>query len=238
MTHIGPAAPAAAADPDSRGGVAALIAGVAAAAAATFAAVAIPAAHAIGDHPTGFAGFLIATVVLQMKVIDVPEEGAVSFASIGMLGTAFALGTGPAILVAAAAGIARFVAARGRLDRAIFDVGALALASATAAGTFQLVAALDQQADDRFGPSLFAAAAYFIVNVGLVSIAMGMSEGDSPFQIWKRRFRWMTPWALAAGPFAAVVVVAWEQIGVVGIVALAVAPWALMSPVRKRTLWK
>jgi hypothetical protein len=31
---------------------------------------------------------------------------------------------------------------------------------------------------------------------------------------------------------------AWERIGVLGIVALAVAPWALLSPVRKRTLWK
>jgi hypothetical protein len=30
---------------------------------------------------------------------------------------------------------------------------------------------------------------------------------------------------------------AWERIGVLGIVALAVAPWAL-SPLRKRTLWK
>jgi hypothetical protein len=238
MTHIGPAAPAAATDPDSRGGVAALIAVVAAAAAATFAAVAGPAAAAIADHPTAFVGFAIATIVLQMKVIEVPEEGAVSFASIGMLGTAFALGAGPGILVAAVAGIARYVAARGRLDRAIFDVAALGLATAVAAGTFDLVARLDQQADDRFGPSLFAAAAYFVVNVGLVSIAMGLSEGTSPFQIWKRRFRWMTPWALAAGPFAAVVVVVWERIGVVGIVALAVAPWALLSPVRKRTLWK
>jgi hypothetical protein len=238
MTHIGPAAPAAAAATDSRGGVAALIAGVAAAAAASLAAVATPAAGAIADHPTAFVGFLVATIVLQMKVIEVPEEGAVSFASIGMLGTAFALGTGPAMLVAAAAGIARFVAARGRLDRAIFDVAALALATAAGAGTFLLVGAFDQQPDDRFGPSLFAAAAYFVVNVGLVSIAMGMSEGQSPFQIWKRRFRWMTPWAIAAGPFAAVVVVVWERIGVLGIVALAVAPWALLSPVRKRTLWK
>jgi hypothetical protein len=238
VTHIGPAAPATAADPDSTGAVAALIAAVAAAAAATCAAVAVPGIESIAEHPTAFAGFLIATVVLQTKVIEVPEEGAVSFASIGMLGTAFALGTGPAILVAAAAGLARFAVSRGRLDRAIFDVGALALASAAASGTFIVVGALDKQADDRFGPSLFAAAAYFVVNVGLVSVAMGLSEGASPFQIWKRRFRWMTPWALAAGPFAAVVVVAWERIGFVGIVALAVAPWALMSPVRKRTLWK
>jgi hypothetical protein len=155
-----------------------------------------------------------------------------------MLGTVFALGTGAGMLVAAAAGIARFAASRGRPDRAIFDVCALALASATAGATFHVVTALDQQPNDRFAPSIFAAATYYVVNVGLVSIAMGLSERESPFQVWKRRFRWMTPWALVAGPFAAVVVVVWEQIGAIGIVALAIAPWALTSPVRKRTLWK
>jgi hypothetical protein len=220
--------------PGRRVDVAALIAGIVATAVAIFAVLASSAAHTVVDHPGVFAGFLLATIVLQMKVIDVPEEGAVSFASIGMLGTAFALGAGPAMLVAAGAGIARFATARGRLDRAIFDVAALALASATAAGTYRLVAALDVQPDDRFGPTLFAATTYFIVNVGLVSLAMGLSERDRPFQIWKRRFRWMTPWALLAGPFAAVVVVVWEQIGVIGIIAMAIAPWALTTPVGKR----
>ena len=166
-----------------------------------------------------------------------PEEGAVSFASIGMLGTAFALGTGPAMAIAAVSAFARFARVRGPLDRTIFDAGALALASAAAAGTFHAVGVLDAQPHDRFGPSIFAAAAFFVVNVGLVSLAMGLSESRSPFRIWQRRFRWMTPWALAAGPFAAVAVVVWDEVGAVGIVALAIAPLALVLPASRRTYW-
>lgn len=225
------AAPAAKANPESA--VNALIAGVAAAAAALMALVALPAAGAIADHPVAFVGFLAATIGLQLKVIEVPEQGAVSFASIGMLSAAFALGAGPAMIVAAASAVVRFVASRGRLDRAIFDVGALALASAAGAGTYQVVALLDSRPGDRFAPSFFAGAVYYVVNVALVSIAMGLSEGERPFQIWKRRLRWATPWGLVAGPFAAILVVVWEQIGVIGIIGMAIAPWALTSPVRK-----
>jgi hypothetical protein len=236
MEHIGAAAPATEAD-EGHGLVAALIAGVAALAAVVFGLVAHGTVGTIADHPAGFLGFLAATIVLQLKVIQVPEEGAVSFASIGMLATAFAFGTGPAMAVAAVSAGARYAHSRGRLDRALFDVGSLALASAAAAGTFHVVGVYDQQPNDRFGPSLFAAAVFFVVNVGLVSLAMGLSEGESPFQVWKRRFRWMTPWALAAGPFAAVTVVVWEQVGLVGIAALAVLPLALVLPATKRTFW-
>jgi hypothetical protein len=214
-----------------------LVAGVAGLAAAVFAVFAVSTGAVIADHPAGFFGFLAATIVLQLKVVQVPEEGAVSFASIGMLGTAFAFGTGPAMAVAAVSALARFAHVRGPLDRTIFDAGTLALASAAAAGTFHAVGVLDAQPHDRFGPSIFAAAAFFVVNVGLVSVAMGLAEGRSPFQVWQRRFRWMTPWALAAGPFAAVAVVVWDRAGAVGIVALAIAPLALVLPASRRTYW-
>src|SRR5262249_29523693 len=144
-----------------------------------------------------------------------------------------ALGVGPAMILGVVAGTVRFVASRGRVDRAIFDAGTLALAAAAGAGTYQLVAALETRPSDRFAPSLFAAAVFYVVNAGLVSLAMGLSEHERPFQIWKRRLRWTTPWAIAAGPFAAILVVVWQQIGVIGIIGMALAPWALTSPVRK-----
>jgi hypothetical protein len=217
----------------SQSAVTALIVGVVVAALALFAVFAVEVAHAVVHRPAAFFGFLGVTVVLQLKVIEVPEEGAVSFASIGMFCAAFELGVGPAMLVAAAAASVRWLSSRGRLDRALFDVSTLALASATAAATHSLVGRLDDQPNDHFAPSIFAAALYFVVNVGLVSLAMGLSEGERPFQIWKRRFRWMTPWALMAGPFAAVLLVVYERVGFVGIVAAAVAPLALATPARR-----
>jgi hypothetical protein len=219
--------------PRSQTAASALIVGVGLTALAVFGVFATSAADAAVHRPGAFFGFLAVTIVLQLKVIEVPEEGAVSFASIGMFLAAFALGVGPAMLVAAVAASVRWIASRGRIDRAVFDVATLALASAAAAGTHALVVRIDSRPDDHLAPSLFAAAVFFVVNVGLVSVAMGVSEGERPFQIWKRRFRWMTPWALMAGPFAAVLLVVYERVGWVGIVAAAVVPLALTTPARR-----
>jgi hypothetical protein len=219
--------------PRSQSSVTGLIAGVVAATLALFGLFATDAAHAVVHRPAAFFGFLGVTVVLQLKVIEVPEEGAVSFASIGMFCAAFELGIAPAMLVAAAAAAIRWVSSRGRFDRALFDISSLALASAAAAATHDAVCRIDNHPNDHLAPSLFAAAAFFVVNVGLVSVAMGLSENERPFQIWKRRFRWMTPWALMSGPFAAVLLIVYERVGFVGIVAAAIAPLALTTPARR-----
>ncbi|HEY6016315.1 MAG TPA: hypothetical protein VIU16_05980 [Gaiellaceae bacterium] len=236
QTH-GNAAPAPAEAVAHDGLVAALLAGTAAAAAAAIAVFAPDAAHAIADHPVEFVGFLAAAAFLQLRVINVPEQGAVSFASIGMLGAAFSLGPGAGALVAVTAAAVRFVSARGRLDRAIFDAGMLALATVAAEGTFHLAHALDTQPDDRFGPSIFAAAVFYVVNTGMLSVAMGMAEERRPFQVWKERLRWLAPYVLAAGAYAELAVVLYDRIGILGIVALAIAPAALVTPVRRRTFW-
>ena len=217
--------------------VAALIAGTAAAAAAVIAVFAPDAARAIADHSVEFLGFVGAAAFLQLRVIEVPEHGAVSFASIGMLGAAFALGPGTGALVAVTAAAVRFASARGRPDRAIFDAGMLALATVTAEGTFHLAKALDSRPDDRFGPAIFAAALFYVVNTGMLSVAMGIAEERSPWQVWKERLRWLAPYTLAAGAYAELAVVLYDRIGILGIVALAIAPAALVTPVRRRTFW-
>lgn len=217
--------------------VTALIALVAAAAAAVFATQAGATASAVVDRPVAFAGLLLAACLLQLQVIEVPEEGNVSFASIGILAAAFYLGAGAAMLVAAAVVVVRVTVARARLDRGIFDVAGLALAAATAEATFRLAHALDQQPDDRFGPSVFAAALFYVVNVGLLSVAMGVAEDERPFQVWKHRFRWLAPWMLAVGPYAELTVVLYREVGIVGIAGMALMPFALVAPIRRRMYW-
>ena len=237
MDDPGNAAPSVSETSERQAVVTALIAAVAAAASAILAVYATATWHAVTTHPVAFVGFLGTAALLQLKVIEVPDEGAVSFANVGMLGAAFELGTGPAMVVGAVAALMRFAAARGRLDRAIFDAATLALASATATATYHAAQALDTHPNDRFGPSVFAAAVFYLVNVGLLSTAMGLSDGVSPFQIWKQRFRWLAPFTLAAGPYAAVTVVVYKSIGITGILAMAIAPAALVAPVGRAMHW-
>jgi hypothetical protein len=198
--HVAPAADGAAA--------AALIAGVAATAGAILAVYAPAAGHAIAARPVEFLGFLAAGTLLQLRTVKVPEQGSVSFASIGMMGAAFSLGIGAGMVVGAAA-----------------------------AAAFHAAAALDARPDDRFGPSVFAGLFFYLVNTGLLATAMGLDEWRSPWEVWKERLRWLAPYALASGAYAELAVVVYDEIGVVGIVALAIAPAALVTPIRRRMLW-
>ena len=210
-----------------------LIAAAACAAGVVFAVYAGGFWDSLRSEPLALVAFLAAGGFLQLRVIEVPDQGAVSFASVAMLGAAFALGTGAGMAVAIAAAVVRLAASRGRVDRALFDAANLALSTATAAATFHVVHAIDQQPNDRFGPSFFAAAVFYVVNVGLLSAAMGLAEGRSARRILRERFLWLAPWMLAAGPFASVMVVVYDRIGVLGIVALAIAPGVLVTPVRQ-----
>src|SRR3954447_14924179 len=138
---------------------------VAAAAAAVFAVVASDAADAEVARPSAFAGFLAATVVLQLKVIRIPEQGAFSCASIGMLAAGFELGAGAAMAMAVAAAAVRWIQTRGRVERRVLDMSVLALASAAAAGARHVQTVFGAHADDRFGAAIAAAAAFYVVNI-------------------------------------------------------------------------
>src|SRR4051794_5290155 len=182
---------------------------VAAAAAAVFAVVAGDAADAVVARPSAFAGFLAATVVLQLKVIRIPEQGAFSCASIGMLAAGFELGAGAAMAMAVAAAAVRWIQTRGRPERRVLDMAVLALASAAAAGARHVQVLFGGHSADRFAAAVVAAGAFYIVNIGVLSVFMALSAREHPLGIWQRRFRWLTPWALLFGPYAAVFVAAY-----------------------------
>ena len=52
------------------------------------------------------------------------------------------------------------------------------------------------------------------VNLGLLSTAMGLSEGVNPLAVWRERFRWLTLYYLASGPLAFAMALAYDRMGV------------------------
>ena len=55
-------------------------------------------------------------------------------------------------------------------------------------------------------PLAFFAAAYFIVNSGLIVVAIGLQTGASPFKVWRSHFIWAAP-GYAAGASVALLLV-------------------------------
>ena len=183
--------------------------------------------------PVAFLGFVALTLALQLVSISVYSRGATNFASAGLLALGFTFGPGAAMTAALLRGIATFVARRGRLNRGVFDAAQLSLAAAAGALSYQVADAGSWAPALRILPALAAGMLYMAVNVGLLCLAMSLADRASPLELWKERFRWLTPYYLAAGPLALAVNFAYEEIGMTGLLAFTLPPLMMMISMRQ-----
>ena len=209
-----------------------LIALVACAATGLFMARSGEAWHAIASEPVRFAGFAAVTLVLQLVSVEIYGRGAVSFASTGLLALGFTFGPRPAMLAAVAAAASRMLIGRGKLHRALFDAGSLALATAAGSATY-VALAHGRPSTAEIGAALGGSASFLVVNVGLLALVMALAEQTSPLAVWRERFRWMTPYTLAAGALALALVVADDRVGLAGVFAFALPPAFMMLSTRQ-----
>jgi putative nucleotidyltransferase with HDIG domain len=189
--------------------------------------------HSVSDHPIAFLSFSAVTLVLQLAAVEVYGRGAVSFSSTGLLALGFTLGPGAAMVTAIAAALSRLVHARGKLHRGIYDAAGLALSAAAGTGLYAILHAGHLNAAARLGVCFLSGAIYYVVNIGLLSLAMSLSEGTSALAVWRDRFRWMTPHSLATGPLAFALVLAYEKVGLAGLFAFSLPPAFMMLSVRQ-----
>ena len=165
---------------------------------------------AIPDSPWLF-GLLVASVVLLDAVrIDVFERANLSPAAVPTLALAYMYGpVGPiaAEVVIASGRIAR----RDPVLKWGFDLGALSLAGAAAAITFDLFPGID--GGPLVAVAVLAGAVYYVVNSALLAIVMGLAESRGPISVWQERLAWMVPHYLVFGLIAGTFVIAEEHLG-------------------------
>jgi putative nucleotidyltransferase with HDIG domain len=190
--------------------------------------------HQISGRPTAFAAFLGLTVALQLVAVNVYGRGYVSVSGIGVLAMGFTFGVGPAMAAGLISAALHTVRARSKPHKAVFNVANLCLAGAAGAAAYHLFgsAALDQPVT-RFAAAFAAGTALWVVNVGLLCIAMSIAEDVGPLEVWRERFRWVSFHYLSFGPLALASVVAFEKVGLTGLFAFAVPPAMLVLSVRQ-----
>jgi putative nucleotidyltransferase with HDIG domain len=219
--------------PDTHARVNLLITATTAAVAAILAVNATEAFDVVWDRPGDFAMFVFLTLALQLFSVEVHGGGRIGVSAIAMLACAFALGPVPAMLLATLAAVTNYVRSRGLLHRAVFDAAQLALAIAGAGFTYHALAAVEGSIAARLVAATVAGFVYVVANNGLLCAAMGLSENVPMLQIWRERFRWARFHYLAYAPLAFASVLAYEAIGVAGLVAFAVPPALILLSVRQ-----
>lgn len=221
------------APPEGRRDPNVLISLVTAAAAAALAATAPEIWDEIGERPWALLAFLGLTLVLQLIAVEVYNRGSFSFGGVGLLALGFMFGSGWAMAAGAIMGIVNLIARRGRLNRGVFDAAQFALAAGAGTAFYQALGGETLPTSVRFLVSVGSAALYMVVNAGLLSLAISLAEGESQLDVWRERFEWLTPYYLAAGPMALALVIAYDKVGVMGLVAFTLPPVMMMVSTRQ-----
>jgi hypothetical protein len=191
--------------------------------------------HAVGRHPGAAATFLGLTLGLQLLTFEVYGRGSIGVSAIGILAAGFALGPAAATAVgflAAVAHVARKRALRGILP-AIFDAANFALAAGAAASVYHLLAESGGTTLLKLAAATLAGATYSLVNHALLCLAMSLAEAVPIRGVWMERFHWARFHFLAFGPLALAATIAYDKVGVIGVLAFALPPGVLAFSVRQ-----
>jgi signal transduction histidine kinase len=142
------------------------------------------------------------------------------------------LGPLAAVLVALVGLIGILVRPGRRLDpmRTAFNLGAVTLASAAASWAFSATGGtVGGSLWVSFGPLAAATAAYFLVNTGLVTVAIAFQQRTPVLEVWRETFQWTAVSYFTGLTLAAVMIVAIQAWGL-WVLALAIPPcWLLLA---------
>lgn len=201
-----------------------LISLTASAASAVLAGTASGAWHAISAAPIAFVSFLGLSIALQLLAVNVYGRGSISVSGIGLLAVGMTFGVGAAMATAILLATIQAVRNRSRAHRAVFNAATFSLAVAAGTSVYHLAHGSGLPPIARLVAAFGAGVVSWGVNIGLLSLAMALAEGSRFLNVWRERWRWVTVYYLSFGPLALASILAYESIGLTGLLAFAVPP--------------
>ncbi|MBV8394823.1 MAG: diguanylate cyclase [Actinobacteria bacterium] len=181
---------------------------------------------------------IVAIVVLvgvgQALSLEVEQTGTISVSAVGALAGAAILGPRVALALAVTMAAVEWSARRSLFHQLLFNVGALTLASLAAAEIFS-IHVFGQGKPAYIGMGVLAGLAYFVVNTGLLALAVAVEGRENPWRVWRERFSWLVLHYGVYGLIAAVIYEAYKPIGVWALVVFAL-PLLLMRKTQEAYL--
>jgi diguanylate cyclase (GGDEF)-like protein/putative nucleotidyltransferase with HDIG domain len=193
---------------------------------------------AVFGHSTDILGLVTIIVLValgQVLSLEVEETGTISVSAVGALVAAAIIGPRAALPLALTMSAVEWSARRAVFHQLLFNVGALSLASLGAAAVFSIHIGGSIGTGVFVASGLVAGVAYFVVDMGLVSAAVGLSGRVNPRRVWRERFAWLLPHYAVYGFIAAVIYEAYKPIGAWAIVVFAL-PLFLMRKTQEAYL--
>ena len=187
--------------------------------------IALGVAAAVFSHGHIDWGGIVAVTALvgvgQALAIQV-DDGSISVSAVGTIAGVALFDIRVALLLALTTSVVEWSARRSALHQVLFNIGGLSLAGLAAGGVFDLSRTLSphhQLAFDLAG--IVAGGVFFLINTGLLAIALALEGHEDWLEAWRERFTWLVPYYLVYGLVGALIAVAYHAIGVEALLVFA-----------------
>ena len=166
----------------------------------------------------GLVALIALVAVGQALAVEVLDQGTISLSAVGSLAGVAMFGPRVALPIAVAICAVDWSARRGKPYRTAFNVGVIVLSSLAGAAVFAVLPG------DRWifvlGGAL-AGAAYYLVNIGLLSTVISLETKEQWVRVLRTRFAWLFPHYLVYGVVGAMVALAYDVVGVLALFVFA-----------------
>ena len=186
----------------------------------------------------GLIAILALVGVGQALALEVDDGGSISVSAVGCLAGAALFGPRAALALAITVVAVEWSARREPVHTVVFNIGALTLASLTAASVFKIGDVVPEGTAHRITVAvlgLAAGAAYFGVLMGLVSLAVALEGHERWWAAFRERFAWLLPHYIVYGFIGGVMALAYAAINLLALAVFAV-PLLLMRKTQEAYL--
>jgi diguanylate cyclase (GGDEF)-like protein/putative nucleotidyltransferase with HDIG domain len=187
----------------------------------------------------GLLTVLLLVGVGQALALEADEGAAVlSVSAVGCLAASSLFGWRAALPLAITSVAVDWSARRHPLHNVLFNIGALTLASLTAVSVFKLATFFPDGTQHRLAVAalgLLAGAGYFVVNMGLVSLALALQGHERWWNVFREQFAWLLPHYVVYGFIGGVMALAYEAVDLLALAVFAV-PLLLMRKTQEAYL--
>jgi hypothetical protein len=183
----------------------------------------------VGGALVAFAGLTLLFQALSLRAF----ASSISVAGLGMLAIGFAFGVTPAVATALACVVVHALRRRPRPHKIAFNTASFTVSVAAATELYRGLGGAHLAAFEQIGLALAASFVFLTLNVGLLALAMALTERRSPVATWRARLGWISPSYLAFGPLALLTALAYREAAAAGVVALAIEGAVLAGALRK-----
>jgi diguanylate cyclase (GGDEF)-like protein/putative nucleotidyltransferase with HDIG domain len=174
----------------------------------------------------------------QALALEVDDGGSISVSAVGCLAGAALFGPRAALALAITVAAVEWSARRWPLHNMLFNIGALTLASLTAASIFKVSVLVPHGTAHRIavaGLGLAAGAAYFGSLMGLLSLVIALEGHERWWSVFRERFAWLLPHYIVYGFIGGVMALAYEAVNLLALAVFAV-PLLLMRKTQEAYL--